>query len=402
MIFFPYSTALTLANPPKMTYAIILVCLLVFWFQTTSGITSQLIYYPDSWNPLTMVTSSFAHADILHLLFNMIFFLAFAPALEAIIGNTLRYVLFILLLSFVVGICYSISILVGGSAPIPTLGFSGVVMGFIGLSAFMMPHARIRFFWWLIVFWKTVYIRAWIVAVFYIGVDAWSMFTLENYNGINLVAHVAGGIGGYLYGYLRLRERKEEIAEELNEEIEEMKLEQRLGKDKSMSMRGRKKMDDELAEKRRQKENDRLMGQVYQRVTTKNDSEAIIMLLQDFDIDDLSSQQVEALYERVKQWGPSRTLLCLGRLNIYLLDREKRFGRALYYIEQCQLINPLFLLPDLSRTLHYAQAALNVDKITVAKNLLANPTKRYVKYVNIELLKTIAHRIKLIENPGIS
>jgi len=271
------------------------------------------------------------------------------------------------------------------------------VMGFIGLSAFMMPHARIRFFWWYIVFWKTIYLRAWIVALVYIGMDAWKIVSAEDFNGINLVAHVVGGIAGYCYGYFWLHERKAEVADELDEEIEEMKLEQRHGRDRAMSFRGRKKLDREIADKKQQQANDRFMSRVYKEVTVKRDNVAIALLLDSLDLDQLSSEQVEAMYNRVKNWGPSRTLLCLGRLIIFLLDQEKRHGRALYFIEQCQQLSPLFLLPDLSRTTHFAQAAMYADNIDVAKNLLANPTKRYAKHVDIDEIQALAKRIQAIE-----
>ena len=65
-----------------------------------------------------------------------------------------------LLISFVVGISYSVSTLISSTAPLPSLGFSGVVMGMIGLSAYLMPGARIRVFFRYIVMWKALYVRA--------------------------------------------------------------------------------------------------------------------------------------------------------------------------------------------------------------------------------------------------
>ena len=87
----------------------------------------------------------------MHMVGNMIFFLAFAPALELLVGNNFRYIWIMLFISFVVGVSYSMSILIGGSEAIPTLGFSGVVMGMMGLAAYLMPQARIRVFWCYIV-----------------------------------------------------------------------------------------------------------------------------------------------------------------------------------------------------------------------------------------------------------
>src|SRR5210317_1477548 len=109
MIILPYSTALTLSKPPVITYATAVVCVLVFFSQLGSGMTESLMYYPHSWNPVTMITASVAHGGWLHLIGNLIFLLAFAPAIEILVGSKLRYLWFMLLISFIVGISFSIS-----------------------------------------------------------------------------------------------------------------------------------------------------------------------------------------------------------------------------------------------------------------------------------------------------
>ena len=89
------------------------------------------------------------------------------------------------------------------------------------------------------------------------------------------------------------------------------------------------------------------------------------------------THEFEALYERVEEWGPSRTLLCLARLIIYKLDREQRYGRAIVYIAKCQAISPRFVLPELSRVPFYAEMAIECGRLDVARNLLADPVARY-------------------------
>ena len=381
MLIIPYSTALTLARPPWVSYAAVGLCALIYTFQVAAPITETLLYYPDSWNPVNMISASLAHADFWHLFGNIVFFMAFAPALEILIGNWLRYVGIMLFIALAVGVGYSTSVVIGGSAPIPTLGFSGVVMGMIGLSAYLMPRARIRVFCWFILAWKTFYVPAWILAVVYIGLDAWTLFTASDHGGINLVAHVVGGLAGYAYGALWLEDRREETSAELAEEIESMRIEQKYGKTRAEAHRYKQAIDPVLEEKARTREYDRFLGQVYQLAKTHRDSEAIVMLLTHYDLRTRFTE-VEIAFERVLEWGPSRTALCLGRLLIEVMDREQRYGRALMVIERCQAISPKFVLADLSRTLFYAEMALDTGKPEVTRNLTRDAETRYGQLVN--------------------
>jgi hypothetical protein len=125
------------------------------------------------------------------------------------------------------------------------------------------------------------------------------------------------------------------------------------------------------------------MGQVYQMVKTHRDSEAVLELLNKYDLDSLHTE-LEIVFERANEWGPSRTLLCLGRLIIQILDNEKRHGRAIVYIEKCQAVSVQFILPDVSRTLFYAQMSIDTGKPEVARGLLANAAKRYGALLNHE------------------
>lgn len=392
MFIFPYSSALRIAQPPYVTYGITLACLIVFGMQLSFPVTGSLVYDPLSWNPLTMLTSSLAHGGWWHLFGNLAFFMAFAPALEVLIGSQLRFLGIISFIAFVVGICYSVSILIGNSEPLPTLGLSGVVMGMIGLSAYLMPQARIKVFVWVIVFWKTFFIPAWILAAVYIGLDIWEMFTATNYHGINVVAHVAGGIAGYCYGFIWLKDRREETRDELDSEIEAMKIRQKYGDTREKAHRYKIAMDQQQGEKQKTRDFDKFMRGVYQCVKTQRDGEAINRLLEKYDIS-TPIDELESLYKRIEEWGPSRTLLCFGRLIIHQLDSDKRYGRALVYIEKCQAVSPQFVLADLSKTLFYARFAAETGKPDIAKNMLIDAELRYGDQVNAsqgrQILQTV-------------
>jgi membrane associated rhomboid family serine protease len=374
MILIPLSTNLSLARIPVVTYATAVLCVLIFIAQLSSdALTQFMLYYPQSWNPLKMLTSSLAHGSWLHLIGNLIFFLAFAPALEILIDNRWIYIRVMLFIALCASLGYSISMGISYKPDIPTLGFSGVVTGMIGLSAFLIPQARIKVFWWYILGGMVIYVPAWILAAFFIGMDSWTMLAETDYGGINVVAHVVGGMAGYAYGWLWLKERREETREELSEEIAAMKLRQRYGKDREDAYRSKKVLDQRQAESRERRENDQFMGRLYQMVKTHRDNEAMMLFLQRHE--DTPTLELEKLYQHTTDWGPSRFLLCLARLIIDRLDREKRYGRAIYFIEKGQQINPQFLIADLTRVPFYVKLAKETGKDQVASNLQINARK---------------------------
>jgi membrane associated rhomboid family serine protease len=357
------------------------LCLVIFWLQIQYQVTESLMYYPETWNPLKMLTSSLAHGGWMHIFGNLIFFMAFAPAVEALIGSKLRFIWIIVFISLSVGISYTLSILMGNSEPLPSLGLSGVVMGMIGLSAYLMPTARIKVFCWFFVFWKTFYVPVWVLAIFYLGWDMLTMITADDYHDINVVAHVFGGVAGYMYGFLWLKERKEETREELDEEIEAMKISQKFGKAREKAHRYHRTTEKSKIAKDHVLDLDKFMSHIYQYVKTHRDDEAIYALLSRYDLS-TPMADLEVIYKRIEVWGTSRTMLCFARLIIHHLDTEKRYGRAIVYIEKCQDISPHFVLPDLAKTLFYARFAIETGKLKIARNLVEDSERRYGSKVN--------------------
>ena len=123
------------------------------------------------------------------------------------------------------------------------------------------------------------------------------------------------------------------------------------------------------------------MRSLYQMVKTHRDSEAVLALLQRYG-GDTPTHELEALLEHIHSWGPSRTYLCLGRLIIDRLDQEKRYGRGILIIEKCQAISPVFILPDVSRTLFYAELAIDLNKPEVARLLTGKHKPQYAPHVD--------------------
>ncbi len=184
-----------------------------------------LAYYTGSWNPITMVTSSFAHGDWGHILFNLIFFFAFAATVEVLVGP-IWYVAFLLVDSWFIGVTGSLAAAAAGQH-YWTLGLSGIVMGMMGLFAYLLPHGKIRCYYFFIIIFGSIAIPGWILAVWYIGGDVIKLLANEDHGVINVMAHVMGGLGGYLFGVAFLRDVRREAAH-IQDDFERQEFERRL------------------------------------------------------------------------------------------------------------------------------------------------------------------------------
>lgn len=157
-----------------------------------------LAYYTGSWNPWTMITSSFAHGDWGHIIFNLVFFFAFAATVEVLIGS-LWFAAFVVVDSWFIGVTGSLAAAAAGNH-YTTLGLSGVVMGMMGLFAYLLPKGKIKCYYFFIIIFGSVAIPGWMLAAWYIGGDVVQLFAYDDHGVVNVMAHVMGGLGGYLFG----------------------------------------------------------------------------------------------------------------------------------------------------------------------------------------------------------
>jgi len=170
---------------------------------------NEFAYYTGSWNPIAMVTSSFTHGSWSHIIFNLIFFFAFATTVEVLIGG-LSFVLMIIAISIFSGAFSSMAAGLLGTH-YSTLGLSGVVMGMIALNAYLLPAGYIRCYYWFVVIFGSVAVPVWALAIWYIGWDIYNLFSSADTGVVDVMAHVTGGAAGYLYGVAFLRRKRREI-----------------------------------------------------------------------------------------------------------------------------------------------------------------------------------------------
>ena len=185
-------------------------------FEAPKDMTANYWYFPTHWSVPHMITSAFAHGSWSHALGNVFFFFAFAATVEIILGGIL-YTTFFLTVAGATSVLYSLHSIAIQST-VPTLGLSGVVFGFMGVLLFLAPTVNIRHaLWFILIFWRVFRfsIPVWILVIFYVGLDAYKLIETEDWQGINLIAHVGGGMAGYLFGFLFLRSKKRLVTAEL-------------------------------------------------------------------------------------------------------------------------------------------------------------------------------------------
>ena len=170
---------------------------LQYQMMVPQDLTTNFAYEPLNMRVWTMLTSTFSHGSWDHLIFNLIFFYAFAAAIEVILGSR-AFCEIIVLMAVTTSLAYSYSVADDLTAP-PTVGLSGVVMGMLALLAVLMPRARICCFAWFIVFFKVFRIPAIFLALWYVGWDLLAYNSEEDTN-VNYMAHISGAVTGVVVG----------------------------------------------------------------------------------------------------------------------------------------------------------------------------------------------------------
>lgn len=294
-----------------------------------SSLDAKLMADPLSYNPWRSITSALAHGSWWHLLGNLIFFFAFAPALEMVIGSRLRFAAAMVLIALTADLAYFSTVHLFDRPPLPALGFSGVVTGMIGLSGYLVPNVRIRTFVWVLHYARNVYLPAWLLAVWYVGWDAWYMISDGGSSGINFIAHVFGGVSGYLIGRFWFANRKQEIADEVADEIEYRRARRADVFGVLDSSRSRNPHSvtaaRELAARR---EFAAFVDQIYHAVEVGNDSAAINLLLSRHDEYQYAIELYEEIYRQMLTWKQTRAVLCLSRLLISEYIALRKYAKA--------------------------------------------------------------------------
>lgn len=112
---------------------------------------TKMSFIPSKFNPFSILTSMFTHADWMHLIGNMLFFYVCGVALEKYWGTT-RFIIFYLLSGIGATLFYLLygSMIIGGDtwSKISLVGASGAISGTIGALLVKHPKNKVHIFYW--------------------------------------------------------------------------------------------------------------------------------------------------------------------------------------------------------------------------------------------------------------
>jgi len=143
------------------------------------------VYYNKKYYQL--LTSGFLHADITHLIFNMLTFYFFGFQLESAIGSFNFFVIYFI--SMIAGNIFTVY-QKKNDYEYASVGASGAISGILFSFILISPMSK------LLIFPLPFPIPAWIFGILYL---VWTYYSSRRtYDSINHTAHLYGGLAGLL------------------------------------------------------------------------------------------------------------------------------------------------------------------------------------------------------------
>lgn len=172
----------------------------------------------QSWNPMRWLTSTFAHADWWHVIFNMVFLVAFGCILEVVLGPIV-YLGFIFAAAMTTGLAYALVTTMTGDDFSMALGFSGADFALLGALLFLMPFAPIKSIVFIGIIPIPMRLGVWVFGLVFLGGELLFLFNhgpFDESSGVNVLAHAVGGVTGFGLAAWSLRPLKQQLTDLLD------------------------------------------------------------------------------------------------------------------------------------------------------------------------------------------
>jgi len=200
------------SSPPYVTFILIGICVLVFFWELSLGKQLQMSVYSLGAIPavvfggqslppelqvvppwLSVFTSMFMHSGWMHLIGNMLFLWIFGDNVEDAMGHG-RFIVFYLLCGIFAVVAQALP---DPNSVVPMIGASGAISGVLGAYLLLYPHARVLVVIPFGFYLHTMRIPAGLVLAFWFVIQLVSSIVAgKQQGGVAFGAH----IGGFLVG----------------------------------------------------------------------------------------------------------------------------------------------------------------------------------------------------------
>ena len=214
----PYHVDVPQDRRPLMNWAVIAVTIGMF-FVTIEPLNDSVLEaiskdtewipsysFPDilvayGFRPIGMIGCILLHADIFHLLGNMLFLWIFGNAICAKVGNKFYLPLYILL-------AFISSLLPAIFSTTPGVGASGAINGLVGLYLVLFPLNEISCLFFIMLFFrpigKIITLSSFWIILYWLAFDIGGL-VLTPESGTGYLAHLGGFAGGFALGLIFLK-----------------------------------------------------------------------------------------------------------------------------------------------------------------------------------------------------
>ncbi len=198
----PLRDTIPASRVPVVNYALIAANVLVFMYEMSLGEDAERFIYtwglvPRDFAWEKLLTSTFVHGGLLHLIGNMLYLFIFGDNVEDRLGHG-RYLAFYLLCGIAAGAGQAI---VSAGSNIPMVGASGAIAGVSGAYLLFFPRARVVTLVPIFLFLQVIEIPA---ILFLVPWFLWQVMsgvaTLghDASGGVAFFAHVGGFVAGMI------------------------------------------------------------------------------------------------------------------------------------------------------------------------------------------------------------
>ena len=176
---------------PPATQALILSCVIVYFAQAAVGLDAFALWPLGSGEflPWQLLSYSFLHGGLSHLVFNMFGLYMFGAELERVWGA--RRLLVFYFVSVLCAALAQLGVAALSGSTVPTIGASGGLFGLLLGFAMLFPHRKI------VPLIPPIPMPAWLFVLLY-GVVELGLGVTGSLNGVAHFAHLGGIAGGWL------------------------------------------------------------------------------------------------------------------------------------------------------------------------------------------------------------